>query len=310
MRILITGAGGNLGRAAIPVLAEAGHELRLFDMRPLDTDHESVEGDVRDRHAVAAAMEGVDAVVHGAALHGIHLGRWSHEDFWSINTTGTFIVYDAARTAGVTKCVLASSMAVYGDLGAPEDQWEVVDEQTPRRPTHVYGLTKAVAEDIARFHTDVHGITTVALRLGMFVPERFERYGFRLLFGGVDDRDVGQAVRSAVEHQPAGGFDIFNIMADVGLDAADLSSLNDDVAALLDERWPGTTGLVRDRGLRLDDLMWGRRIYPMSTARHTLGYDPQHGFDAFFDAWRRQDTQYYPSAGLPWWGVDGGASEG
>ncbi len=70
---LITGAGGNLGRAAIPALERQGHTLRLFDFRPLETVHEAVVGDVRDPIAVAEAVAGVDAVVHGAALHGVHL---------------------------------------------------------------------------------------------------------------------------------------------------------------------------------------------------------------------------------------------
>ncbi len=62
-----------------------------------------------------------------------------------------------------------------------------------------------VAEQTARFFSSVHGVNTVALRLGMFVPETFERYGFRLLFGGVDDRDVGQAVSLALAHHAPGG---------------------------------------------------------------------------------------------------------
>ncbi len=245
MRVLLTGAGGNLGRAAIPALADAGHELRLLDFRPLNTEHDFVEGDVRNRADVERAIDGVDAVVHGAALHGVHVGHWSPDDFWSINTTGTFVVYDTARAAGIRHVVLASSMVVYGGVGGSGDRWTVVDEETALRPHDVYGLTKVVAEDIARFHADVHGIATVALRLGMFVPETFERYGFRLLFGGVDDRDVGQAVVLALDHNPPGRYDAFDIMADSGLGEDEVTALNRDLATVLDERWPGTVDLVR-----------------------------------------------------------------
>jgi nucleoside-diphosphate-sugar epimerase len=65
----------------------------------------------------------------------------------------------------------------------------------------------------------------------MFVPETFERYGFRLLFGGVDDRDVAQAVLLALEHEPAGGFEAVNVMAEVPFQPADAVGLHADPAA-------------------------------------------------------------------------------
>jgi UDP-glucose 4-epimerase len=304
MRVLVTGAGGNLGRAAVPALVEAGHFPVLFDFRPLDTDQEFVEGDVRDRAALARVMEGVDAVVHAAALHGIHLQAWSAEDFWSINVTGTFNVYDAAREAGVSHVVLGSSMVVYGDIGAADEPWQAVTEESPLRPANLYGLTKVLSEDIARYSATSGAISTVALRLGMFVPETFERYGFRLLFGGVDDRDVAQSVVRALDHRPLDGFAAFDIMADSGLTADDLPRLSTDLPAVLDERWPGVASLVRDRGLDLDSLVWGRRLYPVDHARAALGYQPQYDFAAFLTALQRDDPSHYPYAQEPWWGVE------
>ena len=304
MRVLVTGAGGNLGRAAVPALVAAGHEPVLFDFRPLETEHAFVEGDVRDTAALAKAMDGVDAVVHAAALHGIHLQAWSAEDFWSINVTGTFNVYEAARAAGITQVVLGSSMVVYGDLGAGDDPWQVVTEQTPLRPTNLYGLTKVLSEDIARYGATAGAIRTVALRLGMFVPETFERYGFRLLFGGVDDRDVAHAVVRALQHRPEHGFAAFDIMADSGLTADALPGLDSDPAGVLEQRWPGVTALLRDRGLDVPGLVWGRRLYPVEHARSVLGYSPGYDFGGFLDALRREDRSHYPYASQPWWGVE------
>jgi UDP-glucose 4-epimerase len=303
MRVLVTGAGGNLGRVVVPALVEAGHHPVLFDFRALDTDQEFVEGDVRDGHAVARAMAGVDAVVHAAALHGIHLASWSADDFWSINVTGTFRVYSAAREAGVRRVVLGSSMVVYGDVGRSGDPWRVVTEDHPPRPAELYGLTKVVSEDIARYHAGAGAVSTVALRLGMFVPETFERYGFRLLFGGVDDRDVAHAVLRALGHEPVDGFDAFDIMADSGLDAADLARLDTDILALLDERWPGTRALVEARGLDVEQLIWGRSIFPVDRARSVLGYQPQYDFGAFLRALNDDDPAYYPYRDEPWWGA-------
>jgi nucleoside-diphosphate-sugar epimerase len=303
MKVLITGAGGNLGLCAVPVLEREGHELRLFDFRRLDTNHEFVEGDIRDPIAVARAVAGMDAVVHGAALHGIHLESWSAEDFWSINADGTFTVYQAAHAAGIEHMVLASSMAVYGVGAGDPDRWTVVPENAPTRPADLYGLTKVVAEDTARFYAEAHQMTTVALRLGMFVPETFARYGFRLLFGGVDDRDVGEAAALALAHRAQNQFASFNIMADNALTPDDIEGLDADLASTLERLWPGTLDLVAERGAQLDDLIWGGALYLVDKARAELGYRPRYDFAAFLGAWRRGDTGHYPYAHRDWWGA-------
>jgi nucleoside-diphosphate-sugar epimerase len=297
VKVLVTGAGGNLGRVVLPALAAGGHAVRAADSRPLDVEHEFVQLDVRDREAVAAAVQGVDAIVHAAAIHGVHLEGWSAADFWSINVDGTFNVYDAAREAGVDRIVLCSTMGVYGSEGAPE-AWAVVTEESPVRPKDVYGLSKAVCEQIAEYHARVDGIGTVALRLGMFVPETFERYGFRLLFGGVDDRDVADAVVLALGHDPAGGFDVFDVMADTPFEPEDARELARDPAAAIERHWPGATDDVD-----VDSVVWGWALWPVEKAKRELGWRPRYGFPEFLEAFRRGDTGHYPFAGLPQWGV-------
>ena len=304
MKVLITGAGGNLGRSTVPSLRDAGHVPRLFDARPIETEDEFVQGDIRNRDDVARAVDGMDAIIHAAALHGIHLETWTPEDFWAVNATGTFHVYDAAREAGITHIVLCSTMAVYGEsMRPPEGAWGIVSEGSPVRPDHVYGLSKLVCEELARYHARTTGIDTVALRLGMFVPETFERYGFRLLFGGVDDRDVAQAAALALTYQPDGHFDAFNIFADVPFTARDAIPLERDAIEVIDHYWPGTRELMAERGLDASELIWGRSIWPPDKAKRMLSYRPRYGFGEFIDAFRRDDRRHYPFADLPWWGV-------
>src|SRR5205085_11913329 len=141
----------------------------------------------------------------------------------------------------------------------------VITEETPLDPRDVYGLSKALCEEQARYWARVHSVPTVALRLGMFVPESFERYGFRLLFGGVDDRDVAQAVMLALAHDPADGFDAFDVMADVPLD--DAQAFKADPEAEIERHWPGTRELFRERGLDVGALVWGATLWPVEKAK-------------------------------------------
>lgn len=305
MRVVVTGAGGSLGRVAVPALAERGHEVRLFDLQDLASDHEVIRGDVRDLDSVMEALDASDAVVHGAAIHGIHIASWPPEAFWSINATGTFNVYEAARRQGVEHVVLSSSMAVYG-AKATEESWAYVPDDTPPVPDDVYGISKLTCEGLARYYARREGVSTVALRLGMFVPESFERYGFRLLFGGVDDRDVAQAVLLALDHEPRDGFDVFNIFADTPFDQRDAEHLANDPVAVVEAHWPGTREAAAARGLDPDELIWGWAVWSIDKAKRTLGYQPRHNFGEFLAALRRDDPDYYPFAGLARWGVDGG----
>src|SRR5215208_5611271 len=97
MKVLITGAGGNLGRVLAPALAERGHEPVLMDYRPVQTSYPFIQGDVTDKANVLEVTQGMDVIVHAAALHGIHLANHSRDDYWKLNVTGTYHIYEAAR---------------------------------------------------------------------------------------------------------------------------------------------------------------------------------------------------------------------
>lgn len=283
MIVLVTGARGNLGRVLVPALRERGDEVRELDAR--------IDGaDIRRADDVARAVAGADAVVHAAALHGVHLGRWTPHDFWEVNVTGTFNVY-AAKPPRV---VLCSTMGVYGHS---VDRPATITDESPVRPRDVYGLSKALSERIAGYAAAVEGTVSVALRLGMFVPETFERYGFRLLFGGVDDRDVADAVLRALAYDPPAGFEAMNVMAEVPFDDPDEFARAPE--ALLERHWPGLGAL----GLDVRELVWGATIWRSERARQALGWRPRYGFSEFLAALRRGDRDHYPFAELEQWGL-------
>ena len=306
MRVLITGAGGNLGRVLAPALQNSGHTPVLMDFRPLDTPYEFIQGDATRKAEVHRAVEGVDAIVHGAALHGIHLANHSRDEFWALNVEGTYHVYEAARAHGIGKVLLCSTMGVYGEsVQTPENSVAVVTEALPTLPRDVYGLTKTLSEELAGFYARNHGVRTIAYRLGMFVPEDFLRYGFRLLKGGVDDRDVAQAFLLGLTNTTI-SFDAFNIMAEVPFTREQWPRWREDPAAFLESQFPGLSELVKQKGgdMKALSTLWGHTFWSVDKARAELGYRPQYNFPEFYAALKAGDEAHYPFANLPWWGTD------
>src|SRR6186713_1705410 len=110
-KVLITGAGGKLGTYIAAELQ--GHcDISGFDLRPARSALRHRTGDITDAAAMAQACDGVDAVVHVAALPNIWSG--SSEEIVRVNTMGVWTVLQAAEAAGVRRVILCSSDSVVG----------------------------------------------------------------------------------------------------------------------------------------------------------------------------------------------------
>ncbi len=127
MRLLFTGATGFLGRATLPALAAAGHEVVVLSRAPRqDLDAEVVVGDVLDPATLAPALAGCEAVIHAA-------GKVSHAPadaamLWRLHVQGTDNVLDAAKAAGVRRVVYISTS---GTIAVSDDGKHARDESAP-----------------------------------------------------------------------------------------------------------------------------------------------------------------------------------
>ncbi len=148
MKVLITGSHGYIGSATMPLLEAAGHDLtgldtRLYrgcDLPPFGEGPPGLELDVRD--VTAEHLAGYDAIVHLAALSNDPLGDLDRELTYEINFHATASLARAAREAGVSRFVFASSCSMYG---ASAD--ELVTEDAPLRPLTPYAESKVRSEE-------------------------------------------------------------------------------------------------------------------------------------------------------------------
>jgi UDP-glucose 4-epimerase len=166
MKVLVTGGAGFIGSHVVDQLREAGMSPRIFDLRPSphhNGDVDLVVGDLLDLEAVSAAMEGCDAVVHLAAAADVDDVARNPADAEAVNARGTLHVLEAARRAGVSRVVYASTIWVYGS-GATG----TVDEETPvGLPDHLYTATKLAGELYCRSYAELYGLQYTILRFGI-----------------------------------------------------------------------------------------------------------------------------------------------
>ncbi|MCW2545445.1 MAG: NAD-dependent dehydratase [Frankiales bacterium] len=122
MRVLVTGAAGFIGSHVVEQLHVQGHEVVRLDLMLAAAHGPDIaappgvlHADVRDAAAVDAALLGIDAVCHQAAMVGLGLNAQDAPAYVSHNDLGTAVLLAAMARAGVTRLVLASSMVVYGE---------------------------------------------------------------------------------------------------------------------------------------------------------------------------------------------------
>ena len=166
MNFLITGAAGFLGSSLANQLAREGHQIRGLDdlstgdPRALVPDVHFTRGDVSDRPKLWTLLQEVDVVYHLAARVSVPESVTYPRDYNNVNVGGTVALMEAMRDVGVRRVVLASSGAVYGDLG---DQ--PLKESVTPNPRSPYAVSKLAAEYYVRTIGGLWGIETVSLRI-------------------------------------------------------------------------------------------------------------------------------------------------
>ena len=166
MRLLVTGGAGYIGAVAARRLREAGHAPMVLDdlsagHREAAAGMELVVGDFGDRALMAdlVVSKRIEAVVHFAASSQVGESVLDPAKYYRNNLERSLALLDVLRERGVTRFVLSSTAAVYGEpVVIP------MDEEHPTRPTNPYGETKLALEKTLRWYHAAYGFSSVSLR--------------------------------------------------------------------------------------------------------------------------------------------------
>ena len=174
---LVTGGAGFIGSHIAEALVARGDRVRVLDN--LSTGHLANMAGFRERiefmHAdllaaseVGKAVRGVDCVFHHAALASVPLSVERPLDVHAACATGTLILLDEARRAGVRRVVYAASSSAYGDQPGA-----VKRESDLPAPLSPYAAAKLAGEMYCRAFNSTYGLETVALRyFNIFGPRQ------------------------------------------------------------------------------------------------------------------------------------------
>lgn len=184
MKFLVTGGAGFIGSHITERLLKEGHFVRvldnfssgkeenlsfaMYDVRSTQYEFELIRGDIRDKSTCDKACEGIDFVLHQAALRSVPKSMEDPESYNDVNINGTLYMLQAALKNKVKRFVMASSSSVYGDTSKfPEKENDYPVLISP------YALSKLANEYYCRIFSNAYGLQTVCLRyFNVFGPRQ------------------------------------------------------------------------------------------------------------------------------------------
>src|SRR6266404_3540412 len=174
---LVTGGAGFIGSHLVEALLANNHYVRVLDnfstgrrenLGAVCRDIQIREGTVTDPRAVEAAVQGMEFVFHLAALPSVQRSVEDPLATHATCATGTLLVLDSSRKAGVRRVLYAASSSAYG--GTPGS---IRTEKDPLAPLSPYAAAKLAGEHYCQSFTAAYGLETVRLRFfNIFGPRQ------------------------------------------------------------------------------------------------------------------------------------------
>ena len=275
MRIAVTGGTGKLGRAVVAELKDDGQEVINLDaaaQRPdLRIDLTDYGQTIEALTAIDDRYDRIDAVVHLAAIPAP--GITANAATFQNNIVATYNVFAAAKAAGITNVVWASSETLLGIPFETPPPYIPLDEDYPARPESRYALAKHLEETMAaQFCRWNPRLTMIGLRFSnVMEPADYAEFpsfdadpALRKwnLWGYIDARDGAQAVRKALSYEKP-GVEVF-IIANAD------TVMSRSSASLAAAVWPDVK-VTKELGEH-------ETLLSIEKAKRLLGYEPRHSW--------------------------------
>lgn len=215
-RILVTGGCGFLGQHLVRVLQTA-YDVTSFDVQNTAGEKNFIQGSVTDPAQIEKALDGMSGLVIGHMAPRAPGVYDSPEQPFDINVKGTALLFEAAVRKGITRAVLISSVAV---VGLTHRNKTFLSRDLPPSPDSIYGMTKALQEETARYYHANHGIEIAMLRpayisLGDTLEDKYGVKRPSVNWQFIDPRDIGRAALCAFSVENL-GCESFYLMAGPG----------------------------------------------------------------------------------------------
>lgn len=180
-KFLVTGGAGFIGSHIVERLLKEGHFVRVLDnfssgkIENLSFTHELramsyelIRGDIRSFDTCLKATQGIDFILHQAALRSVPKSMLNPQEYNEVNIQGTLNLLKAAKKNKVKRLVFASSSSVYGEVKTFPEK-----EGFSPSPISPYALTKLAGEHYCRIFSKHFGLSTVCLRyFNVFGPRQ------------------------------------------------------------------------------------------------------------------------------------------
>lgn len=240
MRVFLTGGTGFIGGEVARLLRARGDDVRALVRDPSragtlrDLGCELVPGDLSDEAALVAACRGMTHVVHCAAVYAVGVPASRRDEMVDANVRGTERVLGAALTAGISKAVYVSTVAVFGNTGGEiaYEGWE----RTAAGFTSVYEETKTCAHKRAQ-EIGARGLPLVTVQPGA-------------VYGPDDPSTFGELLGQVLDGKlPALPF------PDLGVSPVHRDDVAAGILLALDEGVPGESYVLTGDAVRIRELV-------------------------------------------------------
>jgi UDP-glucose 4-epimerase len=267
------------------------HQVVGIDKTPCSTV--DYVGDIRDMALLARALDGVDVIIHAAALHAPHVGLASDNEFTEINITATEQLALLGLKKGIKHFIFTSTTALYGFASTPMGLAGWVDETVNPRPKTVYHQSKIKAEQLLENISNVFGLAVTVLQMSRCFPEPANLMAVYRLTRGIDARDVASAHACAVAKRLS-GFRRYIISGSTPFNKTCCEQLYQDAGGVIREYAPELAEDFANRGWCLPATL--DRVYDSSLAQQALGWQPKYGHDNVLKLLDDEITEVLPAA--------------